>query len=188
MKQMELERELLARPVQALQHMLMRLAQVYDFLPTVAENGRFDESTLEAVMRFQQEFAPPVTGVVDAQTWEAIRTKWEEAEEKLEGPRPVRAFPGNGRQARPGEWKEYLALPQIMFQSLAHYFNGITPSNTDGLHAEQSVENVRWLQKLSGLEPTGIMDQPTWNLLSRLYETFVIPEGVMPEGVFPSWG
>ena len=56
MMRMELERELLSRPVWALQYMLGRLALVYDFMPTVAESGVFDENTLEAVMRFQREF------------------------------------------------------------------------------------------------------------------------------------
>ena len=188
MMRMELERELLSQPVRALQHMLMRLSLVYDYLPTVAENGRFDENTLEAVLRFQRELAPPATGIVDRSTWEKIFEKWEEAEEKLAGPRPVRAFPGNGRQAAPGEWKEFMALPQTMFRRLSHYFEGIVSSQTDGKHADGSVENVRWLQRAAGLEPTGIMDQPTWNALSRLYETFVIPEGVLPEEVFPAWG
>ena len=188
MMRMELERELLAQPVKALQHMLMRLSLVYDVLPTVAESGRFDENTLEAVLRFQKEFAPPVTGVVDRRTWQSILEKWEQAEEKLAGPRPVRAFPGNGKQAQPGEWKEYMALPQTMFRSLANYFEGIEPAQTDGTHAEESVRNVRWLQQAAGLNPTGIMDQPTGNALSRLYETFVIPEGVLGEEVFPAWG
>ena len=188
MMRMELEREVLAQPVKALQHMLMRLAQVYDVLPTVAESGRFDENTLEAVLRFQKEFAPPVTGVVDRRTWHKILEQWELAEEKLTQPRPVRAFPGNGKRAQPGEWKEYMALPQTMFRSLSHYFEGIEPAQTDGRHGEESVRNVRWLQQVSGLNPTGIMDQPTWNVLSRLYETFVIPEGVLPEEIFPAWG
>lgn len=188
MMRMELERELLSQPVRALQHMLMRLSLVYDFLPTVAESGKFDENTLEAVMRFQRELAPPVTGVVDKKTWQQIFAQWEKAEAKLEQPRAVRAFPGNGRRADPGEWKEYMALPQTMFRSLEHYFEGIIPAQTDGRHGEESVENVRWLQKAAGLDPTGIMDQPTWNALSRLYETFVVPEGVLPEELFPAWG
>ena len=188
MMRMELEREVLAHPVKAQQHMLMRLSQVYDVLPTVAESGIFDENTLEAVLRFQKEFAPPVTGVVDRRTWHKILEQWELAEEKLTKPRPVRAFPGNGKQAQPGEWKEYMALPQTMFRSLSHYFEGIEPAQTDGRHGEESVRNVRWLQRAAGLSPCGIMDQPTWNVLSRLYETFVIPEGVLPEEFFPAWG
>lgn len=188
MMRMELERELLDQPVRVLQYMLNQLALVYDFMPTVSTNGRFDDNTLEAVMRFQREFAPPVTGIVDRRTWQAIQQKWEQVQAKLDPPRPVRAFPGNGKQARPGEWKEYMALPQIMFQSLSHYFDGITPGNTTGLHDETSAENVRWIQRAAGLPITGTLDQPTWNMLSRLYETFVIPEGVLSDEMFPNWG
>lgn len=188
MMRMELERELLSRPVRALQYMLNRMALVYDFLPVVATSGLFDENTLEAVMRFQRELAPPVTGVVDSRTWQAIQQYWEQAEEKLVPPRPVRAFPGNGRQARPGEWKEYMVVPQTMFQSLAHYFNGILPAESSGQHGSASTKNVRWLQRAAGMEETGTMDQPAWDALSRLYEIFVIPEGVLPEELFPTWG
>lgn len=188
MMRMELERELLSQPVRALQHMLMRLSLRYDFLPTVAESGRFDENTLEAVMRFQRELAPPVTGIVDRRTWQQIFEAWERVEEMLESPRPVRAFPGNGAKANPGEWKQYMALPQAMFHSLAYYFDGIIPAQSDGRHGDESVENVRWLQKAAGLESTGIMDQPTWNALSRLYEIFVVPDGIMSDEFFPAWG
>ena len=188
MMPLELERELQDQPVRALQYMLMRLALVYDFIPTVAESGRFDDITLEGVLRFQREFAPPVTGVVDRRTWEALVALWERAEETLSSPRPVRAFPGNGKRAEPGEWKEYMVLPQTMFRSLGHYFEGIIPAQTNGTHGEQSVQNVRWLQRAAGLPTTGTMDQQTWNVLSRLYETFVVPDGALPEELFPSWG
>ena len=148
MMRMELEREMLDQPVKALQRMLTRLALVYDFLPTVAESGVFDEITLESVMRFQREIAPPVTGIVDRRTWQSIVERWERAEEQLEGPRPVRAFPGNGRRAGVGEWKEYMALPQVMFQGLTHYFNGLEPAEPNGLHAERSAdahtEDILW--------------------------------------------
>lgn len=188
MMRMELERELLSRPVRALQYMLTRLALVHEELPNVAQNGLFDESTLEAVMRFQRALAPPVTGVVDRRTWQALQREWEMAEEKLAPPRPVRAFPGNGKRAQPGEWKEYLVVPQSMFAGLSHYFNGIIPNPADGLHSPASAENVRWLQRAAALEPSGILDQPAWDALSRLYEVFVAPDGVLPDELFPSWG
>ena len=188
MMRLELERELLDRPVRGLQYMLTRLALVHEELPVVAQNGLFDEGTLEAVIRFQQKLAPPVTGMVDRRTWQAVQREWELAEEKLRPPRPLRASPGNGRQAGPGEWQEFLAVPQTMFRGLAHYFNGITAGPSDGFHGPDSAENVRWLQKAAGLEPSGVLDQQAWDALSRLYEVFVLPQGVFPEELFPTWG
>ena len=188
MMRMELERELLSRPIRGLQYMLTRLALVHQELPIVAENGIFDDGTLEAVMRFQREFSPPVTGVVDRRTWDVLQKEWEKAEEVLVGPRPVRAFPGNGKRVLPGEWRDFLIVPQSMFQGLSHYFNGIVPAPADGLHGPVSADNVRWLQRAAQLETTGILDQSAWEYLSRLYEVFVLPEGILPDEIFPSWG
>ena len=72
----ELEEEMLFNPVQNLQYMLRRLGTRYSFLPKLATDGLFGEETLEAVMLFQRELAPPVTGVVDGRTWDAIRREW----------------------------------------------------------------------------------------------------------------
>ena len=68
----ELEEEMLSNPVQNLQYMLRRLGTRYSFLPQLATDGLFGEETLEAVMLFQRELAPPVTGVVDFPTWYKI--------------------------------------------------------------------------------------------------------------------
>ena len=189
MMALELEREMLSQPVRALQYMLNRLSLVYEELPPLLDNGMFDERTLESVLRIQKRFALPMTGIVDRRTWDLIRQEWDRAERvRIRPPRSVRAFPGDGRQAQPGEWKEYMMLPQTMFQSLERYFNGIQPVRANGLHGEGSVQNVRWLQQRAGLEPTGVLDQKTWDALSRLYEVFIIPEGVMTDEDLPTWG
>ena len=69
----KLEEEMLSNPVQNLQYMLRRLGTRYSFLPQLAVDGLFGEETLEAVMLFQRELAPPVTGVVDSRTWDSRR-------------------------------------------------------------------------------------------------------------------
>ena len=78
-----LERELLSSPVGSLQYMLRQLAQVYPFLPELVVDGEFGQRTLESVMLFQRELHPPVTGVVDRGTWEAIQEEWMKAEEQI---------------------------------------------------------------------------------------------------------
>lgn len=82
--------------------MLRRLAREYEFLPELAADGVFGERTLEAVMLFQRELHPPVTGVVDRGTWRAIVERWEAAERK-NGPAALcGAFPGKGARWRRG--------------------------------------------------------------------------------------
>lgn len=188
MMRLELEREMLGRPVRSLQYMLCQLSKEYEFLPEIALDGVFGEKTLEAVMLFQREFIPPVTGVVDYRTWNAIRTEWEETENRLQEPRAVRAFPGNGRQAAQGERYPYMVVPQSMFRVLSYFLNGITDVPEDGKHGELSAENVRWLQGKAGLPVTGTLDQRTWDVLSRLYEVIVLPTYINDASLEIGWG
>ena len=171
-----LERDMLSQPVRSLQYMLRRLSMVYDFLPELVTDGIFGERTLEAVMLFQRELHPPVTGVVDRGTWEAIRDLWDQVEREISGANALRAFPSEGTRVEPGDEEEYLILPQTMFQVLARHLNGITEGVARGIHDQISADNVRWLQHVAGLEETGILDRETWDLLARLYEIFVVRE------------
>ena len=171
-----LEREMLAQPVRSLQYMLRRLSRVYDFLPELVTDGIFGERTLEAVMLFQRELHPPVTGVVDRGTWEAIRNLWDQVEREISGANALRAFPSEGTRVEPGMEKEYMILPQTMFQVLGRHLNGITGGPALGIHDRASVDNVHWLQHAAGLKEDGVMDRRTWEMLVRLYEVFVIRE------------
>ena len=164
MTRMELEQEMLSNPVRNLQYMLWRLATRYPFLPKLAMDGLFGEETLEAVMLFQREMAPPVTGVHSA---------WVDLERDVSPPHSLRIFPGEGFQVSPGMSGGYMILPQTMFQILSKKLSGIVDAAPDGYHGDASVENTRWLQGLAQLEQTGVMDRKTWDMLSRLYELFV---------------
>ena len=188
MKGERLEREFLGRPVAGMQYMLGRLAEEYDFLPKLAADGIFGEETLEAVMLFQRELYPPVTGVVDLGTWNAIRERWYDTESRIGPVRPLRAFPGERSRALPGEEGEYLLLPQAMFAVLARHLTGIRFVHPDGVHGEASAANVRWLQRAAGLEETGILDRASWDALSRLYELFVIGTSRQPVPFQGGWG
>ena len=155
----QLEREMVAQPIRSLQYMLNRLSLRYDFLPALVPDGVFGERTLEAVMLFQRELHPPVTGVVDRETWQAILDEWLDLERELADPRQIRAFP----------------LPvQAMFQSLSHVLDGLEPESIDGIHDAASVRNTQWLQEKAMLPQTGELDRETWDILARLYELFVI--------------
>ena len=171
----QLENEMLDQPVSSLQYMLMRLAQKYDFFPQLAVDGVFDERTLEAVMLFQRELFPPVTGVVDQNVWDAIRNEWIQFELENAPPRSLRGFP-SGVSAALGDQAAFLLLPQAMFQSLSQIMEGITEEELDGRHDEVSAANARWLQQRAGLEETGEMTKDTWDALTRLYELFIVRE------------
>ena len=55
-----------------MQEQLNVIAEVYSSIPTVYENGYFDEETQDAVEAFQRLFGLPVSGIVDYPTWYKI--------------------------------------------------------------------------------------------------------------------
>lgn len=168
-----LGRSLYAQPVRTLQYMLRRLSTRYPFLPLLVDTGTFDETTLEAVMRFQRQMGLPVTGVVDLRTWELMRDMWLGMEMQSMPPRPLRPFPDRDYRVTPGMAGDYIVLPQTIFQILAQRVDGIETSTPDGVHLDASVRNVQWLQRVGGLEPNGVLDGRTWDLLVRLYEMLI---------------
>lgn len=168
------ERFLIGQPVQSLQYMLGELSYAHKALPFVAVDGFFGEETLEAVMTFQREFSPPVTGRVDQRTWDAIVYQFDLLEQERARPRPLRGFPVRPFQVEPGEQDDTMALIQTMFASLSDILDGIEPSVADRYHAKQSVNNTCWLQRISQLEQNGVMDRFTWNMLTRLYDLFIV--------------
>ena len=183
-----LEREMLADPVKSLQYMLGQLSKVYKFLPQLAADGVYGERTLEAVMRFQREAGLPVTGTVDQATWNAIRNCWLEQRARTSYSRATRIFPSEGIQVKEGETKEYLIVPQTMFNILAKQFEGITPCEADGCNGPASAGNIRWIQKAAGLPQTGCMDTATWDALSHLYEIFVVQDPDCQPAFTGGWG
>ena len=83
---------LIGQPVRSLQTMLRTISFAYPFLPRLTPDGIFGERTLEAVMLFQREFFPPVTGQVNQATWDAIVSLYHQVVSRLT-PLPTRSFP-----------------------------------------------------------------------------------------------
>ena len=177
------ERFLIGQPVSSLQHMLGELSYAHELLPFVAVDGEFGEETLEAVMTFQREFAPPVTGRVDQRTWDEIVRHYRAWERERAHPRALRAFPPRPFQVEPGDRDDTMVLAQSMFRILSDVLDGIVPDEMNGYHGERSVHNTCWLQGLSRMEQTGIMDRFTWNMLVRLYDLFLVRRRELEERV-----
>ena len=164
---------LIGQPVRSLQTMLRELSFLYDFLPRLTPDGIFGERTLEAVMLFQREFFPPVTGRVDQATWDAIAALYLQARARLAGPLPCRGYPNCDFSVQPDQESVHLYLVQSMFRALARLLDGIQSAPVTGQNDAATQHNIRWVQQLDGKPQTGVLDQGSWNTISRLYTLFV---------------
>lgn len=167
------EIRLIGQPVRSLQTMLRELSFLYDFLPRLTPDGIFGERTLEAVMLFQREFFPPVNGRVDQATWDAIAALYLQARARLAGPRPFRGYPDGGFTIQPDQDSVHLFLVQSMFRALTGLLEGLESAPVTGRNDAATQHNIRWVQRLDGRPETGVLDQDSWNTVSRLYTLFV---------------
>ena len=167
------EIRLIGQSVRSLQTMLRELSFVYPVLPRLTPDGIFGERTLEAVMLFQREFFPPVTGQVDQATWDAIAALYRQAKTRLNGPIPCRGYPNCDFTVQPGQDSVHLYLVQSMFRALARLLDGIQSGVVSGYNDAATEHNIRWIQRLDNRPETGILDQDSWNTISRLYTLFV---------------
>ena len=163
----------LGNPVRSLQTILRAISFRHPVVPRLIPSGVFDEATLEAVMIFQREFFPPVTGRVDQRVWNALAEAYQRALADLAPPLLCSVFPSRSYTIPPGSQSPQVNMLQSMFLGLSAILSQVRPCPVTGVMDDGSVENVRWLQRLEGRPETGIMDRTSWDTLCRLYAVFV---------------
>ncbi len=102
--------------------------------------------------------------------------------------RAIRAFPSEGVVVHEGESREYLIVPQTMFNILDRYFEGLCHCDADGCNSPATASDIRWLQRAAGLTVNGCMDTSTWDMLSHLYEIFVVQDAGCQPQFTGGWG
>lgn len=169
-------------PIRSLQLMLRTIAFATGEIPAVIPDGIFGASTEDAVSVFQKVYSLPVTGVADEETFRAIVSAYNLANEALS---PVQSavflFP-TGLVISGGQHHPHVRLAQAMLLALRQEFPALTSTAVSGILDPVTAENLRLLQELSGLEVTGQLDKRSWNLLSRLYR------GLFDRSLPPSQG
>lgn len=170
---MKQEETYMGRPIYSLQTMLRELSYHFPEINPVIPNGIFGEETLEAVMRFQKNFHPPVTGIVDNGTWDAIVNMYHTSE-FLYGPPPqLRVWPDLGMTVEPKKSAPQMYVLQGVYTALANMVENIEPTEFNGILEGATERNTRAIQRLGGLPETGAMDRATLEMLNRLYHTFL---------------
>ena len=167
------ETEMTGQSVRALQYMLDQLAIHDPKLVRLAVDGVFGERTLEAVMVFQREYHEPVNGVVDLDTWNAIRQAYIKVELLYGIPPALNVLPNGGYTAEEGAESEPILIVQAMFVSLSKKVSNFKPCQMNGCNEGNTQVDIRTVQKLSGLPVTGVLDRATWSFLVQLYQALV---------------
>ncbi len=160
-------------PIRNLQHFLRLISYYYNTVPAVIPDGKFSSQTQQSVMGFQKTFNLPVTGVVNFDTWKLITSIFNQLSKYEEAALVPLIFPATNFSINPGESPLCLYLIHSMLYSLSTFFENLSDFNITGTHDEPSVNSIKFLQELFNLEPDGIIDKKTFNMITSLYNNHV---------------
>ena len=170
--------------VKIIQTELNRISQNYPAIPKIEnENGIFGSDTEAAVRKFQEIFSLPQTGEVDKATWYSIKRYYTGvkglSELASEGITLEEASIPFDTQIAEGD--SGIAVRTLQYYlSVIAYFNGnLEPVPLSGYFDSGTVDAVERFQRFYGLPETGVVDNATWNVISRIYiETVAaLPQG-----------
>jgi len=170
--------------VDIIQTQLNRISNNYPAIPKINDpEGVFGVETQNAVRTFQQVFNLNQTGEVDKSTWYRIKQYYN-------GVKGLAELSGEGvtisEAAVPftDELSEGMSgIPVTTLQyylSILAYFNGaLQPVSRSGYFGPETVQAVERFQQFYGLTPNGIVDNNTWNAITKIYTDTVasLPEG-----------
>lgn len=170
--------------VRTIQVELNRIGVNYPAIPKIVPaNGIYGESTTEAVRVFQSVFNLPVTGIVNKATWyqikyifTAVKHLSELTSEGLTEEEIANLWGENLRRGDYGQRVRSLAY----YLNVIAYFNPEIPTvNSGGVFNAAMEEQVKAVERFYGLNPDGVVDFRTWQLINRIYSDILnnLPEG-----------
>lgn len=170
--------------VQIIQNELNRIAQNYPAIPLIENvNGVFGVDTENSVKEFQKIFSLNVTGKVDKATWYKIKQYYvgvkSLTELVSEGITIEEATIPFSTVLQKGDSGISVRTLQYYLNIIAYFNPSLSLSPLDGSFGDATESAVREFQTFYGLNPTGIVDNATWQILDRIYVETVssLPEG-----------
>lgn len=134
---------------------------------TIPQDGYYGSATAEGVRQFQQEEGLPITGRVDAATWDALYRAYTAITVSAQPPTPI---VGKGNQPlTEGDRGDPVLFLNAMIGQLARVYNNILYTPPDFLYTASTTYAVRGIQEWANLPITGETDTATWDIITTLY-------------------
>lgn len=168
------------QPIRNLQRALRRISYDYDSIPLVVPDGIYGEDTEAAVRAFQNQFNLPSTGVVNQRTWDEIIRQYDNVLNKYTEGKTLAVFPSPFFIIELDDQNEIVYIVQATLAGLGDRYSNFTKNEVTGKYNAGDVENIKTLQKISGLPQTGIVDKNTWDALAEIFESDISKSRTRP--------
>lgn len=168
---------LVGEPVRSIQTFLRKISGSRD-IPVVVPDGIYGSSTRRSVEAFQSLYGLPVTGEADFDTWNKIIEVFDEVSAETEAPSKLVIFPEEAYVIETGDENELLFVLQSAIKVISANVENVPEVDVTGMHDEKSVEAVKEIQRIAGIEENGKIDKETANAITRVYEFYVVKKHI----------
>jgi len=149
-------------------------------------DGYYDETTEAAVRSFQEVFKLPVTGIIDQGTWYKIFSIYTAvtklAETTSEGILLSQFEEILSEALLKGDIRPRVNFLQYLLNLMSLYYSSVPETAITGVFDDQTREAVIEYQKTMNLEPSGIVNQETWENLYN--QSLGILRTLKPESIY----
>lgn len=162
------------RDVELIQRKLNRISANFPGIPKIyPADGFFDQSTTDAVRKFQEVFDLDVDGLVGRATWNQIQAIYN-AVKKLysvnsEGLRVTDVSTRFTSTLEEGSSGDGVLSIQYYLSYIALFVPSVIAANMDGSFGPATTNAVKSFQRTYGLPETGVVDRATWDRMETVY-------------------
>ncbi len=161
--------------VQTIQTYLNRIRQNYPAIPAITDPpGVFQDSTRDAVTKFQRVFSLTPDGIVGKATWHKISSLYAGitrlAELDSEGTTLGIGTVPPSSVLRQGSRSQDVITLQYLLDVISEYYPGIPAPAQDGIFGSGTRQSVIAFQQTMGLQADGIVGPRTWEALYEIYQ------------------
>ena len=163
--QAEIERDAVRNVQRYLRHLSFHSEQIAD-LPI---DGIWESATRDALLAFQREQGLAESGVVDRETWELLKQRYDESVAINSPPVSLALFPRFplGFEIKPGDRGYLTVTVQHLLREIERlYFFPELPSDISGVYDEATEKAVRDFQRRNRIPETGTVNRETWDAMA----------------------
>ncbi len=168
--------------VKQIQNYLRKISYTDSDIPHIKENGIYDDCTSEAVELFQKkymrELQAELIGRVDNSTWDALRREAAISEELMSPPEKISPFSEKLKDGKLvlGDTGVLVLILHIMLDYMRLAYDELEDTALSSSYDEATKKSVSVIQRSAGLPDTGEVDKATWNIIARLFNSYVKTE------------
>lgn len=158
--------------VSNLQFFLNFIGNFDPYVPSVAIDGIFGSATRNAVEAFQEQYGLPVTGVMDAESWNTMYRAYRGILSTLpDGYLGSVTEPYPGVPLTLGSSGEDVRVLQEYLNFIAGYYPEIPALTVDGVFGEATLAAVNTFERIFGLEVLPVVEFVTWSKICEVYRS-----------------